>query len=243
MILVRWQEKVLDGGAAAAAAAAGGPAMEGHVTLAAAAGGPVIEGHATVAAAAAAAGVPAMEGHVTAAAAEEPATEQAAAACDTSEGSFNRLGAATSAAAPAADGGGSAAHPAAAGSSSDQLPKRLAKMPTHSLPAAVTAQLHKLASALPAGVTLCEEELPEDPQQLQQLLQDLLDFEQVLLLEVPSPIGCSNPGCVNMEGDFDAKNTLKRCSECKVGYCSRACQVAHWKVHKMVCSKLQKQGP
>ena len=219
--VVRWQEKVSDG-----AAAAGGPATDCHVTAAAAAGVP------------ATAGGPATEGHLTAAA--------AAAAGDSGEGSSSRYSAATSAVAPAADDGGSTADcpaaSAAAGSSSDQLPKRLAKMPTHSLPAAVTTQLYELASAWPAGITSCEEELPEDPQQLQQLLQDLLDFEQVLLLEVPSPIGCNNPGCVNLEGESEAKNALKRCSECKVGYCSRECQVAHWKVHKMVCGKLQKQG-
>ena len=185
-----------------------------------------------------AAGGPATEGYITATA--------AAAECDIGEGSSSRFGAGTSAAPPAADDAGTAAHRAAAAagrSSSDQLPKRLAKMPTHSLPAAVAAQLSKVASAWPAGMMSCEVDLPEDAQQLQQFLQDLLDFEQVLLLEVPSPIGCNNPACVNLEGDSEAKNSLKMCSGCKVGYCSRECQVAHWKVHKEVCEKLQKQAP
>jgi hypothetical protein len=56
------------------------------------------------------------------------------------------------------------------------------------------------------------------------------------------PHCCNNPGCANASGMTEkaivsGKSCL--CSGCKVArYCGRACQVAHWKVHKPVCKML-----
>jgi len=46
--------------------------------------------------------------------------------------------------------------------------------------------------------------------------------------------------CLKKEG-LDIKE-LKRCGNCKIKlYCSQACQLAHWKVHKEECNKLSVQ--
>jgi hypothetical protein len=46
---------------------------------------------------------------------------------------------------------------------------------------------------------------------------------------------CGNPACIEVEGE----QKFKRCSRCrKVRYCSRDCQVIHWKAeHKQQCGK------
>ena len=115
------------------------------------------------------------------------------------------------------------------------------------LPVAVVAQLKSLASRWPRAVFQddgkpAEElhpSLRNDTELLQPLLEDLLELLQVLLLEVPLPIGCNNPWCISLKGESEAA-AVKLCSQCKVvGYCSRACQVAHWKAHKGVCANLQ----
>lgn len=45
---------------------------------------------------------------------------------------------------------------------------------------------------------------------------------------------CSNPGCSQQ-----VSKGMKRCSRCKqVAYCSRECQLAHWKAgHREACAK------
>ena len=49
---------------------------------------------------------------------------------------------------------------------------------------------------------------------------------------------CDNPGCTQEKVRMDKPS---RCSRCKVAiYCSRNCQVAHWKVHKQSCSATTK---
>lgn len=53
---------------------------------------------------------------------------------------------------------------------------------------------------------------------------------------------CNNPGCSNITG-LTEKGTVRgkgcSCSGCRVArYCSKSCQVAHWKVHKPVCKML-----
>jgi hypothetical protein len=47
---------------------------------------------------------------------------------------------------------------------------------------------------------------------------------------------CDNPGC---RQDFVYESELRRCSKCKASaYCSRECQVAHWKAHKILCKSV-----
>jgi len=59
---------------------------------------------------------------------------------------------------------------------------------------------------------------------------------------VPCTLGCSNPACVNVSGESEVSVSNKACLGCKVVYyCSRECQVVHWKVHKSLCKQLQGQ--
>jgi hypothetical protein len=40
------------------------------------------------------------------------------------------------------------------------------------------------------------------------------------------------------ESPVNAELTLSRCGKCRqIAYCSKGCQKAHWKVHKLVCGK------
>jgi hypothetical protein len=74
------------------------------------------------------------------------------------------------------------------------------------------------------------------------VLRDVLVLAEVLMAEVPSPVGCNNPDCLDRRGDSEAGLSSRACSGCKVArYCSRECQKAHWKVHKGACKRLQEQ--
>jgi hypothetical protein len=125
------------------------------------------------------------------------------------------------------------------------VPKRLAKMPQQGLPAAVVEQMDRISSSWPLKV-LVELHLPYEEAKQKQLLQDLLLLGHVLMVEVPSPVGCNNPGCLNLRGSSEAETAAKACGGCKVArYCSQECQRGHWKVHRPTCERLQQElkGP
>ena len=79
------------------------------------------------------------------------------------------------------------------------VPKRLAKLPQQGLPAAVVEQMKKISSSWPSKV-LVQMQLPGEEAKQKQLLQDLLLLGHVLMVEVPSPVGCNNPGCLALGG-------------------------------------------
>ena len=119
------------------------------------------------------------------------------------------------------------------------VPRRIAKLPQHGLPSAVVSQLDFINSSWPHKV-LSGEQQTFGEQEVEQLLQDLLLLGQLLMEEVPSPIGCNNPGCGDLRGLSELTASCKTCTGCGVvKYCSRACQVGHWKAHKDMCKKLQ----
>jgi hypothetical protein len=121
------------------------------------------------------------------------------------------------------------------------VPKRLAKLPQQGLPAAVAEQMDRISSSWPSEV-LVNMQLPCEEAKQKQLLQDLLLLGHVLMVEVPSPVGCNNPGCVNLRGMSEAETAAKACGGCKVArYCSQECQRGHWKVHRPTCQRLQQQ--
>ena len=183
------------------------------------------------AAAAAAAGE--GRGAVTAAAAGEGRGEAAATAAAAGEKG--------GAVAAAGEGGGAAAARGGNVAGREVLPNSLAQLPLRGLPEAVLQQLDRVESKWPWEV-LRDMQLSAAAAQQKELLQDLLLVVEVLLEEVPLPVGCSNMACVNLEGMSETRAAGKWCSGCKVvRYCSRECQVAHWRSHKGLCKRLQEE--
>ena len=121
------------------------------------------------------------------------------------------------------------------------LPKRLTKLPHQGLPAAVVAELESILSKRSTEGHLSFKP-PEEEEQQRQLLGELLLLFDVLLAEVPCPVGCNNPACCDMSGESELAASSKVCLGCKVAYyCSQKCQKGHWKVHKPTCRRLQKE--
>ena len=154
------------------------------------------------------------------------------------------------AAAETAEGRGPVLESAAATAVGMDLPRRLSGLPLQGLPAAVVEQLEQFRVTWPAdelSVWVGEscgldyyKLLGKEKQQA--LLHDLLQLGRVFLAEVPVSVGCSNPACVSLAGASEVAVSNKACTGCKVVYyCSRVCQVAHWKVHKKLCKQLKQQ--
>ena len=130
------------------------------------------------------------------------------------------------------------------------MSKRLSKLPQQGLPAAVTDQLQLITLACPGVAEMlldCSGALNDlllqclSFVQQEEVLQQLVQLNNLLLAEVPLPVGCSNPACLSLVGDSEVKASKKACTACKVVYyCSRECQVAHWDAHKALCKKLRK---
>jgi hypothetical protein len=134
--------------------------------------------------------------------------------------------------------------------SRETLPRRLSGLPLQGLPVPVVDQLQSFDAAWPAqelSIWMHEEVGLKyyqglGKEQQQALVRDLLQLGAVFLAEVPVSVGCSNPGCVSLAGASEVAVSNKACTGCKVVYyCSRRCQVEHWKVHKKMCQQLKQQ--
>ena len=144
---------------------------------------------------------------------------------------------------------------AAAASAEEQLSKRLMLLPRECLTPAVRTQMTAVSrlTSFPYGVAQVDEigvfvgGLSEA--QLGDLLVEVVKLSELMLAEVPCTMGCSNPLCTNLSGVSEMevkagsrKTVLKACTACNVvWYCSRECQVGHWKVHQPLCKRLQQQ--
>ena len=137
-------------------------------------------------------------------------------------------------------GGGTptAAAAAACGDVRQLLPKRMMMMmPQQGLPDAVILLMeHKLDGW--SGCRGGDEGVKEFRLQV---LRDVVELCQVLQQEVPCPLGCNNPRCVDLKGVSEVVASCKTCTGCGVArYCSRECQVGHWKEHRRACRRLEK---
>ena len=123
---------------------------------------------------------------------------------------------------------------------SASIPKHLSRLPRGSLPAAVVKELTHMQSKW--ALKDCKHYLEANFGELLQFVADAMKLAEVLLAEVHTPLGCSNPWCVNLAGESETLIASKSCSRCKVAwYCSRDCQTAHWEAHKRLCKQLRKQ--
>ena len=151
-------------------------------------------------------------------------------------------GAAAAAAGPgpvaAAAAGAGAGSPAAKFLDPD-LPKSLSLLLQEGLPPAVADHMQFISRRWPAEM-LEQCEAPAAASDQTKLLQHLLLLMKLLMAEVPSPVGCNSPACVDLSEDSEHEGSNRRCAGCKVAcYCSEACQKAHWKEHRGACKRLQ----
>ena len=129
------------------------------------------------------------------------------------------------------------------------IPKLLAKLPGSGLPAAVVDQLNLIMSKWDLKRHRDDEgryyiDVYEDLPRGQEVefVGYVVHLAEVLLADVHTPLGCSNPGCVNLAGPSEIQLARKSCNACNVVYyCSRECQTAHWSTHKHLCKKLKQQ--
>lgn len=82
---------------------------------------------------------------------------------------------------------------------------------------------------------------PTDSSPFEALAKQLQKTGKVLS-SFAGPGFCNNPACVNVSRTLEASlvcGHTTKCSSCRTArYCSRACQVTHWKQHKPVCKAL-----
>ena len=161
--------------------------------------------------------------------------------------------AASAAATKAASGAATTASASGVGfvSAVVSLPERFSWVPSQGLPEAVAEQLDLFGrkwwkendkQERPLLPRRDMEAFLRDKEVAWQLavLRDLVLLCEVLLAEVPCPLGCSNPACVNLGGESEVRVAHKACAACKVVYyCSRRCQVDHWKAgHGKICGQM-----
>lgn len=76
-----------------------------------------------------------------------------------------------------------------------------------------------------------------------QVVQQLQQLGEVLCQQLPIPLFCNNPGCVNLAKEADLQLAGGKgcvCSGCVVAhYGGSDCQKAHWTQHKPVCKRLR----
>jgi hypothetical protein len=108
---------------------------------------------------------------------------------------------------------------------------------------AAQKQLKQQGEAVLAGLEAALQSDSSSPEQLQRWGQQLQQFAAAAAAAVPLAAACNNPCCDGLGGLAEGQLVKgRRCSRCKAGYCSDACQVAHWKGHRKACKLLAAAG-
>jgi hypothetical protein len=109
--------------------------------------------------------------------------------------------------------------------------------------AAAQKQLKQQGEVIRAGMEAALQSDGSGPEQLRDWAQQLQQFAAAAAAAVPLAVVCNNPCCVDLGGLAEGQLVKsRRCSRCKAGYCSDACQVAHWKGHRKACKLLAAAG-
>jgi hypothetical protein len=78
-----------------------------------------------------------------------------------------------------------------------------------------------------------------DTGRIKQQYYNALQLFRALVAAAPVTIGCNSLACQNLAGVIGTAAAESRCSHCKCcHYCSTACQVADWPLHKQACRNL-----
>jgi hypothetical protein len=104
-------------------------------------------------------------------------------------------------------------------------------------------QLKQQGAVILAGFEAALQSVGSGTELLQQWAQQLQQLTAAAASAVPLAAACNNPCCVGLGGLAEGQLVKgRRCSRCKAGYCSDACQVAHWKGHRKACKLLAAAG-
>jgi hypothetical protein len=111
------------------------------------------------------------------------------------------------------------------------------------LGAAAQEQLKQQGEVVLAGMEAALQSDRSGSEQLRDWAQQLQQFAAAAAAAVPLASACNNPCCVGLERLAEGQLVGgRRCSRCKAGYCSDACQTAHWKGHRKACKLLAATG-
>ena len=182
-----------------------------------------------------------LEWHVVASG-ETPQPASAVSGIITADSGGSGLSSNDEVAAAAAGGSGLSSNDEAA-AAAEQLPQRFSKWRQHGLPEGVVKLLERLSSRWLVD-DVRKGMMAEDKQVQQQFLRDVVELCEVLQQEVPCPVGCNNPHCVDFKGFSEITASCKTCTWCGVArYCSGECpQVGRWKEHKGACMPAVAEG-
>jgi hypothetical protein len=123
------------------------------------------------------------------------------------------------------------------------LTEQLCRSAVPGIAAVVQKQLKQQGDVVRPGIEAALQDGSASPEQLQQWAQQLQQFAAAAVAAVPLAAACNNPCCVGLEWLSEGQLVKgRRCSRCKAGYCSDACQVAHWQEHRKACKLLAAAG-
>jgi hypothetical protein len=123
------------------------------------------------------------------------------------------------------------------------LTENLCRSAVPGIAAALQKQLKQQGEVVRSGIEAALQSDSASPEQLQHWVQQLQQYAAAAVAAVLLAAACNNPCCVCLEWLSEGQLVKgRRCSRCKAGYCSDACQEAHWKEHRKACKLLAAAG-